>query len=571
MRRHTGFGRATVNLQLVLGLSALLLGGLPGLAAAQRGRAVGRPIEIGREREERPGESMRGGARESRSPGEVTRKIWTEVSGFATGWASERRALAGSVLESAHIDDPFVREATNSRLKSPFHGEAWSDYTTNSRKLNPSACVILPDGEESYRKVFPENGNPSESQLNRLDSYRREFLRASAEIVGSKEARIEVFEAKVRAMAADAWPLVVIGHSEFTVAGEQFLRLPSGDPVPIKDIHRWAKEEKTICLVLTCRGRDFGLDEDIGFDDAIAMWNAGNEAMNGFAKKPTPVTQQEVLEFVSGTAKCRWDRNASRTRLTVSLLPSNEGNFAIWELPLERPNRSLLILIISIVGFCMLHYTMWRVGRTTPDSRATTWWAFRLAMIGDFRYRMTKVRLGIQLALFTLLASGIAYIAGSELQMDLRDRHLGMRHIVYFGTALGSVPLILACLIYLTNPINSTIGWLVYGIVGALIGASWAWLLTTLHLLVFGIGIGIFFTLIACIFWIFDQSFNPLLALVSAVLFSGFIGSGLGLLSSIAGFFLGWSAAVAGRLIHKDVTEEIVSNLNEALWSPPCQ
>lgn len=350
----------------------------------------------------------------------------------------------------------------------------------------------------------------------------------------------------------------MIGHS--TVRGdEQVLVLPGGDRVPIERIHRWAAELGSACVVATCYGKDLGLTERIRFDDALAMWREAVKATN-----QDPSTSLE--EFASRISRVRWERGARSIDLTMStpgdrplggLSGFDPREIVIWNLPMARPGRMLMIVALSLTGFGLLHHTMYRVGQPRVGFRPTSSESFRRAMMAAFRHLKTSRHTGIAIAGVTLVLALSIYLSGNEFWMDWQERRWGGRWQVYVGSLVGASFALLAAAVYLMKPTRSGWGALVHGIGGLIVGASTAWFTFCAFWLLVGVFIGLLTVVVGTLAWVaggavrMPRDDGPIEAFLKCVQWCGAFGAIVGSFFGIRGLSVGWRAAINGSSVHK--------------------
>jgi hypothetical protein len=380
--------------------------------------------------------------------------------------------------------------------------------------LRPEACVILPK-VDAYKNVFGHE--PSGAEAKGIRAYEEQYREQKVEVLGERGVGEDELKAWVESRArSGVRPVGVIGHSTFRGA-EQGLVLPNGDRVPFVRIHQWATEAGSECVFETCYGKDLGLTERIRFDDALAMWQGAVRAMNEGPSLGSAIlsevgeatgekTDSKGLSFGSETAsekgeatgektdslesfaanlsRVRWERGARSIDLTVST-PGNRplggapasdpGEVVIWNLPMARPDRILMIAALLLSGFGLLHHTMYRVGQKPIGFQPTSTESFRRAMMAVFRYLKAYRHTGVAIAGITLLLALSTYLSGTELFMDWQERRAGGRWQVHTASIIGASLASLASAIYLMKPGRSVLGTLSHGLGGLIVGATTAW------------------------------------------------------------------------------------------------
>lgn len=540
----------------------------PGTVHGQRGRVFEPPPRVSEprpsEREtlgpetgrEPPHEPWLTGDHETKSRGKEPARGGGPTKTDNRGWFGRTfdPGTKRTIWERSGCEEPRVE--TRFRLA---HSERLAERRPSGGSLlSPEACVILPK-VDAYKLVFQRE--PTEAEARLMREYETQFREQKVEVLGERRIGEDELKDWVESKARSGGPVVVIGHSAFR-DNEQVLALPNGDRVPIEKIHRWAGELGSACVVATCYGKDLGLSEQIRFDDALAMWREAVKAMN-----QDPSTSLE--EFAAKLSRVRWQRGSRSIDLTVSTpgdrpiegFPGPDGGeIVIWNLPMARPERILMIVALSLTGFGLLHHTMYRVGQQRVGFRPTSPESFRRAMMAAFRHLKASRHTGIAIAGITLVLALSTYLSGTEFSMDWQERRSGGRWQVYVASLVGASFAVLAGAIYLMKPARSGWGALVHGTGGLIVGASTAWFTFCIFSLFVGLLFVLLLTVLGTVVWVVARGerrpFGEFLVgpigpfLMNVQYLCGFVAI-IGCLFAIRGLFDGWRAAIDGSSVHK--------------------
>lgn len=454
------------------------------------------------------------------------------------------------------------------------HDHSESEHIHGNPGLRPRACVILPE-KRAFRNVFGQE--PTGKESKDLENYRGHFRKEGIVVVGEASAGESALKKQVEELAEQgAWPVVIIGHSEFSKSGEQVLFMPTGAQVPIVEVHRWAAEAGAPCLVLTCFGRDFGLLQKISYEDALAMWRGTMRAVHDASRledRETPIDTSVVTNgnaslenFVHKMTLARSKRGARRMSITASAPPGKSlattsirpGQVVVLRLNMERPDRNIWILAMLVSGFAVVHYVIWRKGHSPFVSSPTNLESFRDAMIKAFQREQFSRRLGIELAGFVLLVAASAYVLGTELAMDFLEGRDGGRWLVHVASWFSVLSSLLACTICLTCPSRTWLGAFSHGFGGIIAGGCTAWFCGTVHYLrvyfYFGLGGALLASLGGP-----GPGYGFLYGALLAIGGAQFVAA----LLAIAGSSRGWKLAVLGAPVHEEVWKMTTEDLED--------
>jgi len=493
----------------------------------------------------RNAETKRSQAREGHrgSLGEIFGKIFG-IGGEQTTW------------ERSGCETP--REEARFRVDGA--GHITETRPAGGSPLRPKACVILPTAVDAYKNVFGRE--PSGAEAERVRAYEEQFREQKVEVLGERRVGEDELKAWVESRArSGVRPVCVFGHSTFW-GEEQVLVLPNGDRVPAVRIHQWAAEAGSECVVATCYGKDLGLTEQIGFDDVLTMWQEALGAMNEGPSLGSATLSVE--DFAANLTKVRWKRGARSIDLTVStpgIRPlgdapaSGPGVVVIWNLPMARPDRILMIAALLLSGLGLLHHTMYRVGQKPVGWKPTSSESFRRAMMAAFRHQKAYRHTGVAIAGITLLLALSTYLSGTEVFMDWQERRAGGRWQVHTASIIGASLASLASAIYLMKPGRSVLGTLSHGLGGLIVGATTAWITFFAFCPFIGVrfeffGAVVLGTLGGIVAWVGNGSgaLDGFLIGFGFLVVYGIFG---GCLFAIRGLFVGWRTAVDEYSVHE--------------------
>ena len=190
---------------------------------------------------------------------------------------SNTRSLRGESVEA------FVRQIDTT--------EDWYNSAAS-----PALLSLIPSNEQQYRNVYGRY--PSSNAEYKLKQFNKDIAEDPSVI--KTPSTDQVFTA---IKEGGGRPTVIIAHSDND--GKRII-FPDGSKMDVSKIHSRCVRMSRRCLVLTCYGDDFELQESISAMDALSIWKH-------ISKVDVGTVDDLVAEAVSTRA-----RQKTRKRIAVS-------------------------------------------------------------------------------------------------------------------------------------------------------------------------------------------------------------------------------------------------------------
>jgi hypothetical protein len=136
----------------------------------------------------------------------------------------------------------------------------------------PRIISFFPSNKIQYKNVY--GMLPSISAVQKMNGFQQKLIQETSLLKYSSDKTDDVFR---NIEETDGNPLVILAHSE---DGGKLVVFPDGSKMNINDIHAKCIEILKRCMVLTCKGDDFELDENISAMDALNIWSSINKKVN---------------------------------------------------------------------------------------------------------------------------------------------------------------------------------------------------------------------------------------------------------------------------------------------------
>lgn len=135
----------------------------------------------------------------------------------------------------------------------------------------PVLVNLLPRTVEDYKKVFKIDVTfDMENQILKFDK-KIDALKKKNKVESFKNLN----EINSLLDDIDSNPIVIYGHS---INDGRTLVLPDGTSIEVKALHIECRDRDRNCMVLTCKGDDFGLNDNIEVNEGLSMFeHAANE------------------------------------------------------------------------------------------------------------------------------------------------------------------------------------------------------------------------------------------------------------------------------------------------------
>ena len=165
----------------------------------------------------------------------------------------------------------------------------------------PVLVNLLPRTSADYKKVFKRDVTfDMEKQILNFDK-KIDTLK--------KKNRVESLKSitEINSLLDDvnSNPIIIYGHS---INNGRTLILADGTKIEVKLLHKECRDKNRNCMVLTCKGNDFGLNDNIEVNEGLSMFeHAVNES------------RTKVFEFRDDMISYRRDLKM-RKNLTVSFI-----------------------------------------------------------------------------------------------------------------------------------------------------------------------------------------------------------------------------------------------------------
>lgn len=205
----------------------------------------------------------------------------------------------------------------------------------------PRVVSIIPVDDEAFKAVYRRSHSPASKKQFRtaekhfrtklLGSYGRSATPKTSQVFSDaslgKEQLLESFSS-----SSSSNTVIVVAHSTAGTPSSRVIPLPNGEEVTVEELHRAALERGKRCLVLTCYGKDFGLEDEITFKDALKVIEAGIEAFDKH-ELARPITQGSFTppfwplsteDFVGTVREARAHLKLQR-RITISTVVVGSG------------------------------------------------------------------------------------------------------------------------------------------------------------------------------------------------------------------------------------------------------
>jgi hypothetical protein len=352
--------------------------------------------------------------------------------------------------------------------------------------FNPKVVTVIPEEPVGFRNVF---GRPDrEGQLGDIRDLGRSLTPKNGKNLGGVGVDVDAVRASFREARAQGHDTVIlVGHSTGRPGQERSLPLPGGDRVGVDQLHKMAAEEGVNLRLVTCFGRDFGVQEQLSLGNALRLVQQGIQSVEVIPDVPAGGGSSGAgaadTTGHAGAGLSTWDTRVigDQKRLGLSdvviygSVHDGRSGLRIWESACRRP--------------FWLGATAWLLlaGGLAANALVMRWQ--RRQMVGGYesldameagvaevlsatdRHRRA-MRLGVPLTL------GLAVLAAMLIRLDRwHGAVLGRESSAWFvnvPAALGVVVMLVAALAARVQAGRSGLGRVVLGLSGAIAGGVYA-------------------------------------------------------------------------------------------------
>lgn len=154
----------------------------------------------------------------------------------------------------------FTNEADNLRI----YDHKWFEEVNN-----PQLLSLFPSNNNQYQKVYGKM--PSVSAEAKVKKFQKE-ISVESNLIGEHIEDVNQIIKSI--LESEGNPVIIIAHSNKN--GRRVI-FPDGSFMDIYDIHSECIKALKRCMVLTCFGDDFEIDDKISASDALEIWKAINK------------------------------------------------------------------------------------------------------------------------------------------------------------------------------------------------------------------------------------------------------------------------------------------------------
>jgi len=167
----------------------------------------------------------------------------------------------------------------------------------------PKLVSLFPSTDLEYHNVYGEL--PSISAKSKIDKFQKKISSDPFLIAKGIDQTDMIFQAIAD---SDGGPIIILAHS--TDSGKKVV-FPDGSSMGIVDIHTQCIKSLKRCMVLTCKGDDFNITENITESEALDIWNA-------ISKRP-PADKEVLIDDLLTFAKSVRNKQKTKERILISL------------------------------------------------------------------------------------------------------------------------------------------------------------------------------------------------------------------------------------------------------------
>ncbi len=437
--------------------------------------------------------------------------------------------------------------------------------------LKTQILSVFPETEVAYANLFGRNG--SREALARLAEQIERLRAAGALNLGQAgNGTPQLYEAIAQAARNGKSAVILTGHS-IPLNGERFLVLGDGTKAALADIHAQAAKAGVSCRILTCHGRDFGIDDLLTVREACDLLlhvtqphviepAIGRETADSIRAGIVPAADQ--LDAWDAEVDRERERRQARGIILTGASPDEGGDLIVWESVLRRPNRTWIGVGLLLAGLATTCWGMWltqnQLGRSVTSVDELTsviawqfWWT----------RRWKALTAGLVLVLAVAAA---AWMIHTEAQLD-RAEGLPVQFsaLDWVGLA-GAALVLLAALACRLDPRVSPLGRLVHTLTGSVAGGVCVFVLWLILLGIAALALFLLANLvhvIACLtnvtgFKRFPTLFGDSLFWAVVIPLAG------AALGSIPGFFVGAWAGYRAKPVYLTVPAVIADMLGDS-------
>lgn len=138
----------------------------------------------------------------------------------------------------------------------------------HNKSENPILINLMPINESSYKNIYKKDIVTTQA-LEEIDKFK-----VKLDIANNTESiDTGIDDLKLQIDESNDDLIVIFGHSE---KNGKLLILPNGEEISDVEIHLYCAEKDKACMVLTCFGDDFNINNKVSATEGLKMWNEAN-------------------------------------------------------------------------------------------------------------------------------------------------------------------------------------------------------------------------------------------------------------------------------------------------------